>query len=161
MLKEEEEEDTETIRNEGLLGITAGDVVDEVDDTVRVAPLVIVPRDELDKVAIEGDTSLGVKDAAATVSDKIRGDDSVLGVTQDAVEGSLRGSLDGLLDLLVGGGTLEADGEIDDRDVDGGHTEGHSSELAVFVKEKTHPTSNVQIKISIKKKKMERVERRL
>lgn len=43
----------------------------------------------------------------------------------------LGSSLDGLLDVLVGDGLLGTAGEVDNRDVGGGHTHGHTSELAV------------------------------
>ena len=39
---------------------------------------------------------------------------------------SLPYSLDGSLDLVVGGSLLQSDGEIDDRHVSSGHTEGHA-----------------------------------
>ena len=44
-----------------LLGLEH--VADQVDDTVAVAPLVVVPRDKLDEVIVQGDTSLGIEDA--------------------------------------------------------------------------------------------------
>ena len=44
-----------------LLGLEH--VADQVNDTVAVAPLVVVPRDKLDEVIIQGDTSLGIEDA--------------------------------------------------------------------------------------------------
>jgi len=39
-----------------------GHVRNKFDDTKRVAPLIVVPRDELDKVRVEGDASCGVED---------------------------------------------------------------------------------------------------
>lgn len=47
------------------------------------------------------------------------------------LEFTVGGLLDGSLDLLVGGGLLEADGKIDNRDVGGGDAESHAGELAV------------------------------
>jgi len=44
-----------------LLGLEY--VADQVDDTVAVAPLVVVPGDELDEVLVQSDSSLGIKDA--------------------------------------------------------------------------------------------------
>ena len=44
-----------------LLGL--GHVADQVDNTVAVAPLIVVPGDELDEVLVQSDSSLGVKDA--------------------------------------------------------------------------------------------------
>lgn len=44
-----------------LLGLEH--VADQVDDAVAVAPLVVVPRDELDEVVVQSDPGLGVEDA--------------------------------------------------------------------------------------------------
>jgi hypothetical protein len=38
-------------------------VADQVDNTVAVAPLVVIPRDKLDKVVVKSYPSLGVEDA--------------------------------------------------------------------------------------------------
>ena len=44
---------------------------------------------------------------------------------------SVRGLLHGLLDLVVGCSLLDAAGQVDDRDVAGRHTHGHTRELAI------------------------------
>lgn len=107
----------------------------EVEDTAGVTPLVVVPRDQLDKVVVEGDTGLGIEDGGVGVAVEIRGDNIVLGVSQDALEVTLSSLLDGLLDLVVAGTLLEADSEIDNGDVGGGDTHGHSGELAVELRD--------------------------
>lgn len=50
------------------------------------------------------------------------------------LEGTVGGLSDGGLDVVVGSLLLEADGEIDNGDVGGGHTHGHAGELAVEVR---------------------------
>jgi len=110
-----------------------GSIDEEVDDTVGVTPLVIVPGDELDKGRVELDSSLGIKDGAELASAEIAGNDLLVGVAEDTLHLALRSSLDGGADVFVGGGSLELAGEIDDRDIEGGDTEGHASELAVEV----------------------------
>jgi hypothetical protein len=42
-------------------------VADQVDDTVAVTPLVVVPRDKLDEVVVKSNSSLGIKDARPTL----------------------------------------------------------------------------------------------
>lgn len=139
-----------------LVAINLGDVGDEVKDPARVAPLVVVPGNQLDKVLVQGDTGLGVEDGGVRVAVHVGGDNVVLGVGQDAcqrncvsivvlgylclfsvmgltLEGTLRSSLDGVLDVVVGSVLLNADGQIHNGDVGGGHTHGHASELAVEV----------------------------
>mmetsp|Transcript_3343 Transcript_3343/g.10574 ORF Transcript_3343/g.10574 Transcript_3343/m.10574 type:complete len:382 (+) Transcript_3343:276-1421(+) len=103
----------------------------ELDQPVGVAPLVVVPRDELDEGRGELDASPGVEDGRAGLADEVGGDNLVLGVADDALGVGLRRELDLGLDLVVRAGGLELAGEVDDRDVDGGHAEGHARELAL------------------------------
>lgn len=44
---------------------------------------------------------------------------------------ALRGSLEGLLDLIVGGALLDTASQVNDGDVGGRHTHGHTGQLAV------------------------------
>ena len=62
-----------------------GHVRNKLDDTTRVTPLVVVPRDELDKVGVEGDASSGVKDGRVGVSYKVSRDNGVVSVAEDAL----------------------------------------------------------------------------
>ena len=73
--------------NERLVStVNLGDVGEEVEDTARVAPLVVVPADKLDEVVVEGDTGLGVEDGRGLVAVEVGGDDVVLGVSENAYE---------------------------------------------------------------------------
>jgi hypothetical protein len=109
------------------LSILLGGEGDEVADTAGVAPLVVIPGDELDEGVRELDAGLGVEDRRVGVTDEVGGDNSLVGVLDDALVRALSGSLDGSGDLLVLGGLLEADNEIDDRDVEGGDTESETT----------------------------------
>jgi hypothetical protein len=82
-------------------------------------------------VTHQRDTGLRVEDGRGRVSVHVGGDDIVLSVGEDASEGTGSGLLDGGLDVLVGGGLLEADSQVHNGDVLGGHTHGHTGELAV------------------------------
>ena len=103
----------------------------EVNNTARVAPLVVVPGDELDEVGVEHDTGIGIEDGGAGVGLEVGGDEGLVAVSKDTLHLTLGLGLDGGADLLVGGGLGEAGGEVDDGDVDGGDTEGHAGELAL------------------------------
>lgn len=103
----------------------------EVEDTARVAPLVVVPRNELDEVGVEGDTSLSIEDGGVVVAVQVRGDNVVLSVAENALEGTLSSLLDGLLNLVVGSTLLEAGSKVNNGDVGSGDTECHAGELAV------------------------------
>ena len=58
-------------------------MVDEVQDTAGVSPLVVVPGDQLDEVVVQGDTGLGIEDGGVGVAVQVRGDNVVLSVAQD------------------------------------------------------------------------------
>ena len=92
-----------------------------------VTPLVIVPGDQLDERRADLDTSIGVEDGRVVVAGEIGGDNLLLGVADDTLVGGLGGLLDGSLDLIVGSALLEADDKVDNRDVDGGDTEGETA----------------------------------
>jgi hypothetical protein len=67
-----------------LGGIDLGNVGEEVEDTAGVAPLVVVPADELDEVVVERDTGLGIEDGGVGVAVHVGGHNLVLGVSEDA-----------------------------------------------------------------------------
>jgi hypothetical protein len=85
--------------------------------------------------AYQGDTGLSIEDGRGGVSVHVGRDDLVLGVVEDSGKGTGGGLLDGLLDLVVGGSLLEADGQVNDGDVLGGDTHGHSGELSVKLRD--------------------------
>lgn len=58
--------------------------MEEIEDTARVTPLVVVPGNQLDEVCVEGDTSLGIEDGGVVITVHVSGDNLVLGVTQYA-----------------------------------------------------------------------------
>ena len=115
----------------GDLGVDGGDVLHEVNNTARVAPLVVVPGDKLDEVGVEHDTGIGIEDGGAGVGLEVGGDEGLVAVSEDTLHVTLRQGLDVSADLLVGRGLLETAGEVDDRDVNGGDTEGHAGKLAL------------------------------
>lgn len=82
-------------------------------------------------MVVEGDTGLSVEDGGVVVAVQIAGDEVVLGVGENALEGTVGGLLDGGLDLVVGDRLLGAAGQVDNGDVGGRNTHGHAGELAV------------------------------
>lgn len=63
-----------------------GDEADEVGEAVGVAPLVVVPGDDLDLV-VDDLRQTRVEDRRVRVGDDVRGDDRCVGVLQDALRG--------------------------------------------------------------------------
>ena len=68
------------------MAVNLGDVGKKIEHTAGVAPLVIVPADELDEVVVEGDAGLGVEDGGVGVAVHIGGDDVVFGVLENAYQ---------------------------------------------------------------------------
>ena len=62
-----------------------GHVRNQLDDTARVAPLAVVPRDELDEVGVQGDTSSGVEDGGVRVTHEVGRDDRIVRIAEDAL----------------------------------------------------------------------------
>merc|ERR1719287_36613 len=115
----------------GDLGVDGGHVLHEVNDAAGVAPLVVVPGDELDEVGVKHDAGPSIEDAAAGVGLEVGGHEGLVAVAQDALHLALGLGLDDGADLLVGGLLPELAGEVDHGDVDGGDAEGHAGELAL------------------------------
>merc|ERR1719488_86278 len=108
------------------------DVHRQLNEAVGVAPLVVVPRHELDEGAREGDARARVEDGRAAVALEVSGDELLVGVAHNAlVLGRLGLGLDEGLDLVVGGLLRELAGQVDDGDVGRGHAERHAGQLAV------------------------------
>merc|ERR1712087_661622 len=114
----------------GDLGVDGGNVLHQVDNTSRVTVFVIVPGDKLDKVGVEHDTGIGIKDGRAEVTLEISGDKRLVRGSQESLLASLRASLDVGADLFVGGGLLKLAGKIDNRDINGRDTESHTGDLS-------------------------------
>ena len=56
----------------------------EVQDTAGVAPLIVIPCNELDEVLVEGDTGGGIENAGVIVTIQVSGYERILGVGHDA-----------------------------------------------------------------------------
>lgn len=56
----------------------------EVQDTAGVAPLVVIPCNELDEVLVEGNAGGSIEDAGVIVSIQVSGDKRILRVGHDA-----------------------------------------------------------------------------
>ena len=106
-------------------------MLDEHENLVGVAPLVVVPGNQLDKLVGQRNAGLGIKDGSMAVMDEIGRNHVVLGVAQDAFQLALGSGLHCGADLLVGSGLLQVDGQVNNGNVQGGYTESHAGQLAV------------------------------
>src|SRR5579875_713277 len=86
----------------GRSGEPGGDQAGQVGEAAGVAPLVVVPAEDLDLVAV-GHGDRGVERAGGGRADDVGRHDRVLGVVQDALERALGGRLERGVDLVLGG----------------------------------------------------------
>jgi len=68
------------------LSVSLGDVEGQIEESVGVAPFVIVPGNQLNEVGVEGDTGLGIEDGASAVTNKVLGDDFFISVSEDTLK---------------------------------------------------------------------------
>jgi hypothetical protein len=107
--------------------ILLGSKEEELTNPPGVAPLIVVPCDELDEVLVELDPSASVEDRGVLVADKVGGHDSVLSVIQNAFERASCSLLHSRLDLVIGSLLLDTRDEINHRDVGDRDTEGKTT----------------------------------
>ena len=103
--------------------IFPGNVRDKINYTTGVTPFVIVPRDELDKVGIQLDSGLSIKDRRIRVPYEIGGNEVLVSVLEDALVFAFSGLLDNLLYFVVGGRFVNANHEVDDGNIKSRNTE--------------------------------------
>merc|ERR1719242_2146640 len=90
-------------------------VHEQVDDTVGVAPFVVVPGHNLEEallawqVVLQG--GLGVIDGGVHIVDEVRGHQLLIRVGEDTLHVGFCGRLEQLVDLLDGGILLSGEGE--------------------------------------------------
>lgn len=109
--------------------VLLGSIYQEVANTFRVAPFVVVPRNQLDEGFVQHNTATCIEDGASRVADKVGGDHSIFGVSNDTFVPRGHGSLlQGVLDLLVGGRLREANDQVHNGNVNGRNTEGKTTE---------------------------------
>jgi len=116
---------------EAILLVLLGSEQEKFTHAAGVAPLVIVPRNELDEVRVELNSGRGIKDGGGGVADEIGRDDCLLSVCDDALVFVLGSMLYDSLNLIVGCTLLSANDEIDDGYVESGDTERKTGQLAV------------------------------
>merc|ERR1719343_671344 len=119
----------------GDLGVDGGNVLHQVNNTSRVSVFVVIPGDELDEVGVEHDTGISIKDGGSEVTFEISGDKRLVRVSQESLLASLGAGLDVGADLFIGGGLLELAGQVNDGNIDGRHTESHTGDLSVELRD--------------------------
>lgn len=101
-----------------------------VKTTGGVAHFVVVPRHDLEEVAIELDASTGVVDRRTRVTDEVAADHFVFGVPKRPGHGAFGRGLHGGVDVGHGGALAGAEGQVDAGHVCSWHAERHAGQFA-------------------------------
>mmetsp|Transcript_94711 Transcript_94711/g.219931 ORF Transcript_94711/g.219931 Transcript_94711/m.219931 type:complete len:359 (-) Transcript_94711:274-1350(-) len=113
------------------LGILSCHVLDQIHNAAGVAPLIVIPRNNLHKGWVQHDAGLGIEGGRSCAGLEVGGDERLIAVTQESLHVTLRAPLDLCADVFVGRLCVQLAGQVNDRHVDGGHAECHSCELAL------------------------------
>src|SRR3954451_18196691 len=107
---------------------------DEVCHAAGVAPLVVVPGDDLDHIA-QNHRVDGADDGRVLVALEVHRDERLIGVVHDAIEVAVGGLLERLVDFFLGYFAAKDGGEVDDRNGRRGYAERHAREFALQLRD--------------------------
>ena len=72
------------------------------------------------EVVVEEDACLGVDDGTVRIVDKVLGHDGLVGVSENSLEFTFGGFLEGSLDFIASAGLFGANGQVDQGDIGSG-----------------------------------------
>ena len=108
---------------------------DEVQQLVGVAPLVVVPGNELDEVVVQHDACGLVEDAGLGEARQVGGDHLVRSAGDDALHAVLGGVFHRHADVVIAGGLDEPGSQVHHGHVVGGYPEAHAGHFALQLRD--------------------------
>src|SRR5712692_7481037 len=103
----------------------------EIGDAAGVAPLVVVPGEDLDHRATYDHRRETIDDRRMRIASQIGRDQWLLAVIQNTLKRAGGCCLKGVIYFVFGGLSPYGGHEVDDGDGDGGNTQGHAIEAAL------------------------------
>lgn len=67
------------------VAIDLGHVECQINQSVGISPLIIVPRDQLGEVVVQRDTSINIQDGGSAIMDEITADHGIVSVSKDSL----------------------------------------------------------------------------
>ena len=122
---------TAVLRTEEHLLPLVSDDLSEVNDTLGVSPLVVVPGNNLNHVVTHDHGEGGVNGGGDVSSLEVHGDEGLVSDGEDTLLLSLLGGTEGSVHLLSGALLLNLDNEVNNGDGRGGDTESDTVELTL------------------------------
>ena len=108
---------------------------DQIRDAAAVAPLVVVPGDDLHQGPAERHRRLGIDDRRAAVAPEVGRHERLVGDAQDALDLPFGGRAERVVELLGGDRPLELRGEVDDAHGRRRHAQAEAVELALELRD--------------------------
>src|SRR5262249_36581965 len=109
----------------------ADHVFQQIDTTIRIAPFVVVPANQLEETIVEFNSGAGVEYTRIRIVDEVRRHHFVFRIGQNAFQVRFAGLFHGGTDVLVAGFLDGANGQVNHRNRGRGHAKGHAGELAL------------------------------
>merc|ERR1719422_2848660 len=104
----------------------------QIDQAIRIAPLVVIPGHQLHKVVIQCNASVHIEDRRGLAANKICRYHFVLCPIQDSCHVTSGCLLHCCNDVVILGRLLQAASQVHNRDVRRGNAEGHASEFTIY-----------------------------
>merc|ERR1712087_562596 len=121
----------ESLNLSGNFGVNGSTVLHQANNTARVSPFVIVPGNTLDEAWVKHNSSTGIEDGGDGVTLVVSRYKRLVRVSKESLHVTLRSLLDLSADFFVSGFLGKFACKINNRNIDGGNTEGHSSKLSL------------------------------
>ncbi len=90
-----------------------GDHFGQVNHTLAVAPLIVIPSDDLEKVIAHGQGQIGIEDGRLIGAGVVAGNQGQIAVLDDLAHGAIGGTFNDRLDLVDRGGTGRFEHQVD------------------------------------------------
>ena len=114
----------------GSLDTFLDHVGEEVAHAVAVTPFIVVPADQLEEAAVQGDTGTDIENGGKRAMDEVAGDDLILGCAEDTLHVGLAGLFHSGADLFIGGVLSGSESQIHDGNGRGRNAQRHTGQLA-------------------------------
>merc|ERR1712087_696966 len=121
----------ESLNLSGNFGVNGSTVLHQVNNTARVSPFVIVPGNTLDEAWVKHNSGTGIEDGGDGVTLVVSRYKRLVRVSKESLHVTPRSLLDLSADFFVSGFLCKFACKINNRNINGGNTEGHSGKLSL------------------------------
>src|SRR5690554_609825 len=114
-----------------LLSVNLCCICNQVYQLVGITPFVVIPRNKLHKVVVQGNSCICIENAGSWVMDEVCGNHSIFCVSKDTLQFIFRSFLYSSFDFFICCWLLKSAGQVYYGNVDGRNSEGHTCQLTI------------------------------